>query len=111
MKWLLLAIPLVMAACEKHDHDHEHGSGKHSHEAPKVASDKAKDPVCGMTIAKGDCKAEFDKADYYFCVDVCREKFQAEPTKYVKACGCAASMKSCDCSHCAGKREPCDCGG
>lgn len=111
MKWMLLAIPLVLAACEKHDHDHDHGSGKHSHDTQATAGDKVKDPVCGMMIAKGAIKAEHDKADYYFCAEGCRERFQAEPAKYAKACGCTGSMKGCDCGHCGGKRDPCECGG
>lgn len=99
------ALPLVLAACGKHDpaaHDHE----------KKVAapSDKAKDPVCGMAVTPSTAKkAEFDKADYFFCSGECVKKFQAEPAKYGKACTCAKSMGKCDCDHCSGKRLPCDC--
>ncbi len=108
---ITLAVTSVLfAGCDK-GHD---ASGPHHHEksAEKPAADgKVKDPVCGMTIAKGDRKAEFDKTDYFFCADACLEKFKATPTKYVKACDCATTMKSCDCEHCTGKRAPCDCGG
>ena len=107
MKWMLLSLPLILAGCgDAHDHSgHSHGA----HAAPPAA-DKAKDPVCGMEIAKaGARKAEFDAADIHFCSEACEKKFQAEPAKYVKACSCSKTMPDCDCGHCAGKRIPCDC--
>ncbi|MBI2932786.1 MAG: YHS domain-containing protein, partial [Planctomycetes bacterium] len=81
---------------------------RHDH-APAAADAKVTDPVCHMTIAKGDRKAEFHKADWYFCSDVCLQKFKADPAKFAKACACATAMKKCDCAHCGGKREPCAC--
>jgi Cu+-exporting ATPase len=46
---------------------------------------KAKDPVCGMTVDPATAKhtAEFAGATYYFCCAGCREKFLAEPRRYV----------------------------
>ncbi len=44
-----------------------------------------KDPVCGMEISRTATSEEFvyqDKA-YIFCSGSCREKFEAEPDKYV----------------------------
>ena len=110
MRSILLSLPLVLslAACGNQGHPSHEG---HHDEKAHFQSDKAKDPVCGMAVAKITAKkAEFDKADYYFCSDTCLASFKADPTKYAKACTCANTMKHCDCGHCSGKREPCDCG-
>jgi Cu+-exporting ATPase len=47
----------------------------------------ARDPVCGMTVdpAKAKHKAEHAGKPYYFCSGGCREKFVAEPARYLKA--------------------------
>jgi len=46
---------------------------------------KAKDPVCGMTVDPATAKhtAEFAGATYYFCCAGCRDKFLAEPLRYI----------------------------
>ena len=109
---MILAGALALAGCDSgHDHGQDHSVAKKSLESTKglPGADKVKDPVCGMTIAKGAVKADFDKADWYFCSESCREKFTKEPAKYAKACACAKTMKNCACEHCEGKRDPCDC--
>ncbi len=65
------------AAYAHHDGGHDHG------EAPSKAA--VKDPVCGMNVdpATAKHKAEHDGATNYFCSSRCREKFVAEPTKYL----------------------------
>jgi len=66
------------------DHAHSHQRGpNHSHGAPTAGS--AKDPVCGMSVdpATAKHKAEFAGKTYYFCCAGCREKFLAEPRRYV----------------------------
>jgi len=109
MTRILLALPILFAGCDRstpppHEHHHDHGG------MPSVAS-KAKDVICQMEVDRTTAKkAEFDKADYFFCSDDCLKKFQAAPATYAKACSCATTMKICDCGHCSGKREPCDCG-
>ena len=47
----------------------------------------AKDPVCGMTVdpATAKHKAEHGGATYYFCSAGCRDKFVAEPARYLGA--------------------------
>lgn len=62
---LAAAAGVVLAGCgDKHD---EHATPDHKHDDHHAApGDKVKDPVCGMMVAKGDLKAEFDKADFYF---------------------------------------------
>ena len=111
---LTLAVVAAFVGCDSGHHDRASSdpAAKKALESVKTlpGADKVKDPVCGMTIAKGAIKADWDKADWFFCSEVCREKFVKEPAKYAKACPCATTMKGCDCTHCEGKREPCDCG-
>ena len=59
-----------------------HAEHRHSHHAETEI-----DPVCGMTVKVGNDtpKAEHEGHIYYFCAPRCREKFQAEPRRYVKA--------------------------
>ena len=47
----------------------------------------AKDPVCGMSVdpASAKHKAEHAGATYYFCSGGCREKFVAEPARFLPA--------------------------
>ena len=44
-----------------------------------------RDPVCDMEVDKGSAAATADyKGDrYYFCSEDCRNKFVADPEKYV----------------------------
>ncbi|HVA13420.1 MAG TPA: heavy metal-binding domain-containing protein, partial [Stellaceae bacterium] len=44
------------------------------------------DPVCGMTVdpARTPHRATLDGADYFFCGKGCREKFVADPEKYLQ---------------------------
>ena len=49
----------------------------------------AKDPVCGMSVdpATAKYKAEHAGAAYYFCSAGCREKFVADPERYLGTVG------------------------
>ena len=53
---------------------------------PSATDERAVDPVCGMTVdpatAKGGSQ-EYKGTTYYFCNPKCREKFAAEPAKYL----------------------------
>ncbi|WP_316829375.1 YHS domain-containing protein [Pedobacter aquatilis] len=43
------------------------------------------DPVCNMKIKQtGSKTTTFNKVSYYFCSESCKQKFLAEPSKYVK---------------------------
>ncbi len=58
--------------------------------APLVAAagqDKAKDPVCGMSIdpASARYSTTYNGTKYYFCSENCLNKFKADPARYVKA--------------------------
>ena len=62
----------------EHQMQHEHGS------AGTTAS-LVKDPVCGMAVDPRSAKHKTEHRGniYYFCSARCRERFEAEPTKYV----------------------------
>lgn len=42
------------------------------------------DPVCGMRLDPDDAAAtaEYDGETYYFCSEVCRDAFEADPAAY-----------------------------
>ncbi len=70
-----------------HDHTHHH----HDHAA---ADHKVKDPVCGMMVDPHDAKHRHTHRGhtYYFCNPRCREKFIADPEKYLAAINLAKMM-------------------
>jgi Cu+-exporting ATPase len=45
-----------------------------------------KDPVCGMTVSREDApRAQHRGDEYRFCCEGCRNKFEADPVKYLAA--------------------------
>ena len=70
-----------MAEHEAHAHHHH---CDHTSHAP--TDHIVKDPVCGMTVDPHTAKHQHqhDGHPYYFCSAKCREKFIAEPAKYLK---------------------------
>jgi Cu+-exporting ATPase len=64
----------------------EHDTCSHEH-AGKGAGALATDPVCGMTVdpRKTQHRLTHDGADYFFCCNGCRTKFEAEPARYLAA--------------------------
>lgn len=105
---ILTAIPMLFAACDNGQEQAVKKKGDDNVSVP--ASEKAKDPVCGMEVQKAKAKhADFDGADIYLCSDDCLKKFKAEPTKYLKVCTCAKTKPKCDCGHCLKKCTPCAC--
>jgi Cu+-exporting ATPase len=60
-------------------------SHEHSHHDHAAAARKVKDPVCGMMVDPHTAKHrhEHHGHTYYFCNPKCREKFIAEPGKYL----------------------------
>ncbi|WP_420969023.1 heavy metal translocating P-type ATPase [Bradyrhizobium sp. B120] len=81
----------------KHDHSradhHHHGAaahsccgGKHDHDATPAEATFAIDPVCGMKVNPATAKHRFSYQgeEYLFCSGRCRERFEAEPDKYLK---------------------------
>ena len=45
------------------------------------------DPVCGMSVqrAKAACSADWNGETHWFCVAACRDRFLAEPQRYVRS--------------------------
>ena len=45
-----------------------------------------KDPVCGMQVdpAKAAATSQYQGKTYYFCAQVCKTKFDANPAQFVK---------------------------
>jgi len=79
------------------DHDHAHGGHGHHHGAGANAccgkhggndetAEAAIDPVCGMRVNRDTAKHRFAHKgqDYFFCSARCRERFEAEPEKYLQ---------------------------
>ncbi len=48
-----------------------------------------KDPVCGMVLSPkaAVAQATYHGKTYYFCADLCCEKFEADPEKYLRRHG------------------------
>jgi Cu+-exporting ATPase len=80
-------------------YDHSHRHGGHDHAAPVAGAssgDKheradqelavAIDPVCGMKVKRETAKHRFEYRgqEYLFCGGRCRERFQADPEKFLK---------------------------
>jgi Cu+-exporting ATPase len=78
-----------------HDHNNSHGHGccGHAHHAPAALA--TKDPVCGMTVdpAKAKHQHTHDGETYFFCRAACREKFIADPGKYLAKASAPASAE------------------
>jgi P-type Cu+ transporter len=79
------------------DHDHAHGGRGHHHGAGANAccgkhgdndetAEAAIDPVCGMRVNRDTAKHRFayQGHDYFFCSARCRERFEAEPEKFLQ---------------------------
>lgn len=45
----------------------------------------AKDPVCHMDVdeSKTDLKTEYEGTTYYFCAKGCKDRFEADPRRYL----------------------------
>jgi P-type Cu+ transporter len=60
---------------------HQHGTihADHTHGTAHI------DPVCGMTVDPSSAAAvvHHEGLDHYFCSDSCRQKFEADPARYV----------------------------
>ncbi|MCQ9208412.1 MAG: YHS domain-containing protein [Omnitrophica bacterium] len=61
------------------------GSRKPMDGGGKEMEHETKDPVCGMTVEKDKAAAtsEHMGKTFYFCAAACKEKFDAEPMKYM----------------------------
>jgi len=64
--------------------DHDHCHNDHG-DQDRHSSNEVRDPVCGMTVdpQTKPHHAEFEGETFHFCSDHCREKFEAEPERYL----------------------------
>ncbi|MBV6423120.1 MAG: Silver exporting P-type ATPase [Steroidobacteraceae bacterium] len=67
------------------NHTHEHACACAHAAAPAAPGKTATDPVCGMKVdpAKTAHRADHQGTTYYFCAARCRERFIADPAKYL----------------------------
>ena len=54
--------------------------------AEKTKSKCDVDPVCNIDLAEmhGKFAYDFEDETYYFCSELCKDRFAAQPTKYAK---------------------------
>lgn len=121
---VLLGALLVVVGCGSSEpkpegghggHSHAHGAhdqGGHAHTAKSITQD----PVCRMEVSSASLSAEEAGRRFPFCSEQCLAQFKSEPRRYAQAafdaqCSCNTDMPDCDCGHCKGAYEPCDCGG
>lgn len=82
------------SSCCSHHHHGEpqaHPHHAHAHGADAPAAKLVKDPVCGMTVNPETAKHStmYAGQTYYFCRAGCREKFEADPQRYLSPEGTA----------------------
>ncbi|MGD9812714.1 MAG: HAD-IC family P-type ATPase, partial [Sphingobium sp.] len=67
--------------------EEKHSCHDHHHAGDAGASDKAVDPVCGMTVdpATTPHHARHEGREYHFCSAKCRERFEARPDMFLDA--------------------------
>src|SRR5208337_3002830 len=72
---------------EHRDHVPSHAACCSGHDRATPGVVEVKDPVCGMTVdpATAKHKAAYAGQTYFFCSAGCREKFVADPLRYVGA--------------------------
>ncbi len=77
-------------------HDHDGHAHHHDHaEAGGKPADIVRDPVCGMTVdpAAGNPTAQHAGHVFHFCSASCRDKFTADPDRYLEATDPVCGMK------------------
>ena len=76
--------------------DRQHGDHHHARSRRDAGGDhRVKDPVCGMSVDPHTAKhrAEHNGQPYYFCSAGCREKFLADPARYLDPTVAAAKAE------------------
>ena len=69
------------------NHDHSPDAASHQARPGHDTADSVTDPVCGMQVNPATSAHQFSHGDqiFHFCSARCREKFAAEPGRYLKA--------------------------
>jgi Cu+-exporting ATPase len=68
-----------------HDHAHRQDHSAHAgHATPVAEPGQAVDPVCGMSVDPRRALSHvYGDVTYYFCSAGCRERFVAEPERFL----------------------------
>ena len=68
-----------------HSHNYAHGRDHDCVDGNAAPLELATDPVCGMKVnpAVAKHRLSYEGQDYFFCCARCRERFAAEPEKYL----------------------------
>jgi Cu+-exporting ATPase len=78
-------------SARNHDHSHAHSveAGAASAEAGSEQGATVRDPVCGMAVDPRTTphRHELDRTAYFFCSARCRERFAADPQRYLNPPG------------------------
>jgi P-type Cu+ transporter len=76
---------LVSQSEHSHGHEHDHACRGGHHGAEPTEAAPAIDPVCGMKVDPATARHRFSYRgrDYFFCGARCRERFEAEPEKFI----------------------------
>ena len=71
-----------MTSHHRHDHSDPHHEHHEEHTGPTALEI---DPVCGMKVdpARAAGRADHGGRTYYFCNPKCRERFVADPERYL----------------------------
>jgi P-type Cu+ transporter len=77
-------------------HRHSQASGGTHDGTRRTSADAVRDPVCGMTVAPATAKhrAEHGGRSYFFCGQKCRERFVADPAKYLGSAQSTATQQA-----------------
>ena len=83
----------------EHRHDHSHAGHEHGTSARGAAVADTKtaiDPVCGMRVdpATARHRSEHAGATYFFCNPRCKDKFDADPARYLQPAEATAPAAS-----------------
>ena len=111
MRSLILALPLLLSACEVKVEPAKPPAPPPTMPAPAASGDRAKDVICGMPVDKATApKVTHEGTNYYFCAEECVKKFKADPKKHATPCSCGKTSSKCPCEHCGHHLGKCDCG-
>src|SRR5687767_9451714 len=74
------------------------GMSRHEHSHAAVVPAEVLDPVCGMTISPDDAvgHGDYKGQTYYFCSQICLERFRATPEAILVERAAATSATAAD---------------
>jgi len=82
---VLLAIGILFVGCSSNQTDSGEAAEEPAQSAPAMTENTVTDVVCGMTVdpeAETTLTSEYEGKTYYFCSEMCKNSFDADPEKY-----------------------------